>query len=81
MSVRNRVPDTMRAPLGVVSLGVMILGAVLGYIFTILGITLLFDLNGIGGLTDGESAIVIATGVACLVLAYAGWRGFMGFAY
>lgn len=81
MSVSNRVPGALKGPLGVASLGVMILGAVLGYIFTILGITLFFELNGIQGISEVEALTVIATGVVCLVASYAGWKGFMGFAY
>lgn len=81
MSVRNRVPDPLKGPLGVASLGVMILGLVLGYIFTMVGVTLFFELNGIQGISEGESIIVIVTGIVCILIGYAGWRGFMGFAY
>lgn len=81
MSVSNRVPDAAKGPLGVASLGVMIVGLVVGYIFTVIGITLYFDLNGLGGVSDVESLTVVATGLVCLVAGYTGWRGFMGFAY
>lgn len=81
MSVSNRVPDTLKGPLGVASLGVMILGLVVGYIFTMLGITLVLNLNGIEGISDMEALTVTATGVACIVVGYLGWKGFMGFAY
>ncbi|QZX99656.1 hypothetical protein [Halobaculum rubrum] len=81
MSVTNRVPDAAKGPLGVASLGVMIVGLVLGYIFMMLGVTLYFNLNGIQEISSIESLIVLATGVVCFVAGYAGWRGFMGFAY
>jgi len=81
MSVSNRVPESLKGPLGAASLGVMILGLVVGYILTMLGITLFLDLNGIGGISTVESLTVTGTGVACIVLGYVGWRGFMGFAY
>lgn len=81
MSMKNRVPDPLKGPLGVASLGVMIAGLVVGYIFTMVGITLFFDLNGIEGISSTESLIVVGTGLACIALGYAGWRGFMGFAY
>ncbi|MXR41473.1 hypothetical protein GRX01_09000 [Halobaculum sp. WSA2] len=81
MSVSNRVPDTLKGPLGAVSLGVMIVGLVVGYIFTILGITLVLNLNGIEGISDVESLTVVGAGVACIVVGYFGWKGFMGFAY
>lgn len=79
MSVRQRVPDPLATPLSLVSLTVTVLGAVLGYIFLILGATLYFDLNGLP-LTGTESLIVVGTGVVCLVVGYVGWRGFITFA-
>lgn len=79
MSVRQRVPDPLMGPMGLVSLGITILGAVLGYIFVILGITLYFGLNDLP-LTPTQSLTVLGTGVVCLVVAYTGWRGFMTFA-
>ncbi len=81
MSVSNRVPEGLKGPLGIASLCVMILGLVLGYIFTMVGVTLFFDLNGIQGISSTESLIVIVTGLVSIVVGYAGWRGFMGFAY
>lgn len=77
----NRVPDRLKGPLGAASLGVMILGLVVGYIFTMLGITLYLGLNGIEGISDVEALTVIATGLVCIVAGYGGWKGFMGFAY
>ncbi|QZP37695.1 hypothetical protein [Halobaculum magnesiiphilum] len=81
MSVSNRVPDPLKGPLGAASLGVMILGLVVGYIFTMLGVTLVLNLNGIQGISDVEALTVTATGLACIVAGYFGWKGFMGFAY
>lgn len=66
-------------PLGAVSLGVTVIGAVLGYVFVMLGITLYLDLNDIP-LTSVESLVVIGTGIACIAVAYGGWRGFLTFA-
>ncbi|KTG09937.1 hypothetical protein AUR64_09960 [Haloprofundus marisrubri] len=72
----------MQQPLGLASLGLTLVGAVVGYVLTMLGITLYFNLNGLGdAITTVDSFIVIATGVVCLVAGYAGWRGFMTFAY
>ncbi|WP_284014282.1 hypothetical protein [Halobaculum litoreum] len=81
MSVRTRIPESVKGPLGVVSLAVMILGLVVGYIFTMIGVTLYFGLNGIEGISTGESVLVVATGLVCLVAGYFGWKGFIGFAY
>lgn len=81
MSVSNRVPDTLKGPLGAASLGVMLVGLVVGYIFTMLGITLVLGLNGIEGISDMEALTVVGAGLACIVAGYLGWKGFMGFAY
>ena len=81
MATRQRVPAGVRGPLGFVSLGVGILGVVLGYLFTMLGVTLYFDLNPTVSLTNTGSLVVVAVGLGALVLGYLGWRGFMRFAY
>lgn len=78
MSVRQRVPDPLITPLSLVSLAVTVLGAVLGYIFLVLGVTLYFGLNDLP-LTNTQSLIVVGTGVACIAAGYAGWRGFLTF--
>ena len=80
MSVRQRVPEPLRGPLGAASLVVGVVGAVLGYVFTVLGVTLLFNLND-KGLTNVQSATVIATGLALVATAYFGYKGFMTFGY
>lgn len=80
MRVRQSVPEGLLTPISLVSLGVTVAGAVLGYIFLILAFTLYLDLNGLP-LSDTQSLIVAGTGLVCLVLAYAGWRGFMAFAH
>ncbi|WP_224332258.1 hypothetical protein [Haloprofundus halobius] len=72
----------MQQPLGLASLGLTLVGAVVGYILTMLGITLYFGLNGLGNdITTVESFIVMGTGLVCLAAGYTGWRGFMTFAY
>ncbi|QCJ47777.1 MULTISPECIES: hypothetical protein [Haloprofundus] len=82
MSLKHRVPPRLQQPVGFASLGLTLVGAVIGYVLTILGITLYFGLNGLGdAITTVDSFIVIATGLVCLAAGYAGWRGFMTFAY
>lgn len=84
MTVRDVVPKGLRTPLGVTSLGIMIAGVTIGYIVTILGITLYFNLNGnptAGELDRIESLQVVLIGLVCLVLGYLGWRGFLTFSY
>lgn len=66
-------------PISLAALGVTIVGAVLGYIFVMLGFTLYLGLNDIP-LTGTESLVVIGTGVVCIVIGYVGWRGFLVFA-
>lgn len=80
MRVRQSVPEQFLTPISIVSLGVMVTGAVLGYIFIILAFTLYLGLNDLP-LTNSQSLVVAGSGVACLVIGYVGWRGFMTFAH
>lgn len=80
MAVKDRVPKQLRAPVGFASIAVMILGLVVGYIFTMLGVMLYFDLE-LEVVTKGESLVVLATGIAMFAVAYGGWKGFNYFAY
>ena len=80
MSVEQRIPPWLVGPAGIVSLFVGLVSIVLGYIFTVIGVTLLFDLNGIQGISRTEAVTVIATGVVLVGVAYLGYRGFMRFA-
>ncbi|WP_435128468.1 hypothetical protein [Halobaculum sp. D14] len=81
MSVQQRVPDSLVGPLGVLSLGVGVIGLVVGYIFVLVGITLYFDMNGLTGVSNTEALTVTASGIAAIVVGYLGGRGFMSFAY
>lgn len=67
-------------PISLVSLAVTVLGAVLGFIFVMLGITLYLDLNGLP-LTTTQSLTVVATGLVSLAVGYGGWKSFMTFAH
>ncbi|ESP89405.1 hypothetical protein [Candidatus Halobonum tyrrellensis] len=79
MRVRQSVPEQLLTPISLVSLGVTVTGAVLGYIFLMLAFTLYLGLNGLP-LTDTQSLLVAGTGVACLAAGYGGWRAFLAFA-
>lgn len=84
MTLRDAVPKPLQTPLGVTSLGVMMAGVTLGYIITMLGITLYFDLNGsptAGAISRIESLQVVLVGLICLAAGYVGWRGFLMFSY
>ena len=54
----------------------------IGYILTMVGLTTVFELNGLRsqGLAPTDAYIVTSIGVACIVVAYFGYRGFMTFA-
>ena len=68
--------------MSILALCLGILGILFGYIITVLGITLYFDLNGLGdAITTTESVAVMAIGLAALLIGYLGVRGFMRFAY
>lgn len=90
MSVRQRIPKPLRGPIGFLSLFVMIAGMAIGYVLSLLGVTLYFNMAGIDtnlppgqaeAVTPVESVIVIAIGIGLIVLGYFGWRGFNYFAY
>lgn len=82
VTIRERVPPIARGPVSVVSLGLGVIGITLGYVITLLGITLYFDLHSVDkSLTAIESMVVIVIGLAFFVIGYLGWRGFMYFAY
>lgn len=81
-TIRERVPQSLRGPVSIASMGLGMFGITIGYILTLLGITLYFDLNGLGdAITTTESIVVTVIGLAALVVGYLGWRGFMYFAY
>lgn len=81
-TLRERVPRSLRGPASIASLGVGMLGITVGYMLTIFGITLYYDLNGFGNdITAIESFVVMGIGIAALFIGYLGWRGFMSLAY
>ena len=82
MTLKDSVPEELRGPVGFGSLGVMILGLVVGYIFTMIGIVLYFG-NGdpAEALTAVESLLISAVGVLCIALGWLGWKSFNYFAY
>lgn len=82
MALKDHVPKPLRGPIGFGSLGVMILGLVVGYIFTAVGITLYFGMGDPAeALSTFESIIIALIGVTCIVLGYLGWKSFNYFAY
>lgn len=80
MTVEQRIPAPLVGPLGAVSLLVGLISIVMGYIFTVIGVTLFFGLNGLSGVTRGDAILVIGTGILLIGVAYAGYKGFMRFA-
>lgn len=82
VTIRERVPESLRGPVSLVALAVGVLGITVGFIITVLGVTLYYDLNGLGEtITTIESLVVVVIGLAVLFVGYLGWRGFMHFAY
>ncbi|MFC4449793.1 hypothetical protein [Halorussus aquaticus] len=61
----------------------MLLGIVVGYILTMVGLTLYLGLDPIqqGAVSTVEAISVTAIGIGTLVTGYLGWRGFNYFAY
>lgn len=83
MTLREQVPKPLRGPVGFASLGIMMLGATIGYIITTVGITIYFGLSPLepSAVDTGESLAIIAIGLVTLAIGYLGWRGFNYFAY
>lgn len=81
MSVREQVPKSLRMPIGFLSIALMIVGITMGYIFTMFGITLIFDLNALRGVSTTEAVSVTLFGVGSLIAGYFGWKGFLYFSY
>lgn len=80
MAANRRLPSAVKGPLGLGSLVLGIVGAVVGYVFVILGITMYFDLNSLT-ISNTQSMVIVVAGFVSLAVAYAGWRGFMRLAY
>lgn len=81
VTLKEQVPKPLRGPMGLVSLVVGVLGISVGYIITLLGLSLYFDLTLPNQISAGESLVVLAVGLVALAVGYFGWRGFMYFAY
>lgn len=82
MPTRERIPPALRGPVGVASLCLMLAGVTVGYVITVLGVTLYFDLNGLDErITDVEAVQVTLVGIGALTVGWLGWRGFTRFAY
>lgn len=82
MALKDQVPKTLRGPVGFGSLGVMILGLVVGYIFTMVGIILYFGMGDPAeALSAVESLLISGVGIGCIALGWLGWKSFNYFAY
>lgn len=76
------MPEPLIGPLGLLSLIVGLIGLVIGYIVTMVGITTIYNLNGLAeqGLAQTDAYIVTLVGLSFFIVAYVGYRGFMTFA-
>lgn len=82
MALKDNVPKSLRGPIGFGSLGVMILGLVVGYILTLAGLTIYFGMGDPAeALSAIESITIMGVGLACFAVGYAGWKSFTYFAY
>ncbi|WP_254662859.1 hypothetical protein [Haladaptatus sp. W1] len=64
MALKTSVPKSLRGPIGLLSIIVALLGAVIGYIFLLFGVSLYFQLvpQMNETMTQSESLVVIVTG-------------------
>jgi hypothetical protein len=83
MALKTSVPKSLRGPIGLLSIIIALLGAAIGYIFLLFGLSLYFKLvpQMNQTMTQSESIVVIVTGIVVIAVGYAGWRGFHYFAY
>lgn len=81
VTLQQRVPDRLQLPVSFASLFLGISGITLGYVFTLTGIVLYFNLHPVAeNLSVIESMTVFAVGLVVFAIGVAGWRGFMYFA-
>lgn len=82
MALRDSVPEPLRGPVGFGSLAVMIFGLVVGYVLTMVGITLYFGMGQPAEALSGiESLAISVIGVLCIGVGYLSWKSFNYFAY
>lgn len=79
--IKGRVPAAARDPLAIASVGVMVLGLVVGYVLVTLGISVYLGLVLPADLTAVDATIVTVLGLVAAAAGYLGWRGFVYFSY
>ncbi|MFB6094614.1 MAG: hypothetical protein ABEJ77_06700 [Halanaeroarchaeum sp.] len=81
VTLQQRVPDRLQLPASFASLFLGIAGITLGYVFTLTGIVLYFDLHPVAQhISVVESVTVFVVGLVVFAVGVVGWRGFMYFA-
>jgi len=84
VTLKEQIPKPLRSPVSIGSYALGLLGSTLGWILTILGITLYFELYGTQlnqQISDPESLLVSAVGLLCAGLGMMGLKGYMYFSY
>ncbi|MFB6094963.1 MAG: hypothetical protein ABEJ71_00730 [Halodesulfurarchaeum sp.] len=81
-TLRERVPRGLRTPLSISTVIVGIAGIGVGYILTLTGIVMYFNLHSVAKyLSATESITVTVVGLVVFGIGVTGWRGYMYFAY
>jgi len=83
-ALKEQIPTALRSPVTLGSYLLGLAGATVGWILTILGFTLFFELYGTQlnqQISDGESLLVMACGLLAAGLGMMGLKGYMYFSY
>jgi TRAP-type C4-dicarboxylate transport system permease small subunit len=82
VTLKERVPKSLRTPVSLLSILIGLVGLTVGYIFTLSGLAAYYKLLGIpGGISSIDSLIIFGAGIFLLGVAYMGFKGFMYFSY
>lgn len=84
VTLKEQIPKPLRTPVSLGSYVLGLLGSTVGWILTILGITLYFELYGTQlnqQISDPEAFVVMAVGLLCAGLGMMGLKGYMYFSY
>ena len=84
VTLKEQVPTPLRTPVSLGSYLLGLVGSAVGWILTILGLTLFFQLYGTQlnqQISDGEALLVMACGLLAAGLGMMGLKGYMYFSY
>ena len=84
VTLKEQIPTPLRTPVSLGSYLLGLVGSAVGWILTILGLTLFFQLYGTTlneQISGGEALLVMACGLLAAGLGMMGLKGYMYFSY